>query len=98
MGTKLHVENLDRTFDNQDLERLFTAFGRVRAAFVVCRPDTGRSTGAGVVEMESAGEANAAVAALHGAEHCGRRLGVVCRAEAESDADLAAHEVAYPQP
>ena len=73
-GAKLEVRNLGGTMDSHDLERLFAPYGYVRAAFIDYRPDTGRSTGAGLVEMDSAQAAAAAAAALDGAEHLGCRL------------------------
>jgi RNA recognition motif-containing protein len=76
MGKKLYVGNLAYGVTDSDLQRLFEAHGTVQSAQVIMDRDTGRSKGFGFVEMSSEGEAQAAIAALNGAEVDGRSLTV----------------------
>jgi RNA recognition motif-containing protein len=76
MGKKLYVGNLAYGLTDSDLQRLFEAHGTVQSAQVIMDRDTGRSKGFGFVEMSSEGEAQAAIAALNGAEVDGRSLTV----------------------
>src|SRR5262249_13761713 len=76
MGKKLYVGNLDYGVTNSDLERMFAAHGTVESAQVVMDRDTGRSKGFGFVEMKTDQEAQAAIAALNGAQSGGRSLTV----------------------
>src|SRR3954468_21048531 len=76
MGTRLYVGNLPYTVSSSELEQMFTAHGTVQSAEVVADRDTGRSKGFGFVEMGSEAEAQAAIAALNGADNGGRALTV----------------------
>ena len=76
MGKKLYVGNLTYGVTDGDLQQLFEAHGTVTSAQVIMDRDTGRSKGFGFVEMGSDAEAQAAVAALNGADHGGRPLTV----------------------
>jgi RNA recognition motif-containing protein len=76
MGKKLYVGNLGYNVTSSDLEQLFAAHGTVRSAEVIQDRTTGGSKGFGFVEMESDGEAQAAIAALNGQDHSGRALTV----------------------
>jgi len=76
MGKKLYVGNLGYGVTGGDLEKLFAAHGTVESAQVIMDRDSGRSKGFGFVEMSSAGEAQAAIAALNGKEVDGRALTV----------------------
>jgi RNA recognition motif-containing protein len=76
MGKKLYVGNLGYNATDADLQRLFGAHGTVESAQVINDRDTGRSKGFGFVEMTSAAEAEAAIAALNGSQHDGRALKV----------------------
>jgi len=76
MGKKLYVGNLAYTVTGSDLERLFSPHGQVESAQVITDRDSGRSKGFGFVEMSSAEEAAAAIAALNGQQHDGRALTV----------------------
>jgi RNA recognition motif-containing protein len=76
MGKKLYVGNLSYAVSDGDLEKLFGAHGTVQSAQVIMDRDTGRSKGFGFVEMGSDAEAQAAIAALNGAEVEGRTLTV----------------------
>src|ERR1700751_2703264 len=76
MGRKLYVGNLEYGVTNADLEKMFGAYGTVESAQVIMDRDTGRSKGFGFVEMKSDQEAQAAIAALNGAQSGGRSLTV----------------------
>jgi len=76
MGKKLYVGNLTYDVTNSGLEELFAAHGTVQSAQVIMDRDTNRSKGFGFVEMGSDSEAQAAIAALNGAQHSGRALTV----------------------
>ncbi len=76
MGKKLYVGNLAYSIGDGELQRLFAAHGSVTSAQVIMDRDTGRSKGFGFVEMGSDQEAQAAVAAMNGAEVEGRPLTV----------------------
>ena len=76
MGTKLYVGNLAYTVTDSVLEQMFAAHGTVQSAQVIMDRDTGRSKGFGFVEMDSAEQAQAAIAALNGQDVNGRALTV----------------------
>lgn len=76
MGKKLFVGNLPYSVTGADLEQLFAQHGSVTSAQVVTDRDTGRSKGFGFVEMSSAEEAQAAMAALNGYQQDGRAITV----------------------
>jgi len=73
---KLYVGNLSFKTTNDGLRQLFEQHGSVRSAEVVTDRMTGRSRGFGFVEMDDAGQAQAAVAALNGKNIEGRDLTV----------------------
>ena len=66
MSNKLYVGNLGFGTSDSELAALFTRHGTVRYAKVVLDDLTGRSRGFGFVEMSSAEEARAAMAAVNG--------------------------------
>ena len=74
MENKLYVGNLPYAFTDNDMQRTFGEFGSVNSAKVIMDRDSGRSKGFGFVEMSTAAEANAAVAALHGRDLGGRDM------------------------
>jgi cold-inducible RNA-binding protein len=76
MSTKLYVGNISFTTSNQDLIDLFSGSGKVESVNIIEDRETGRSRGFGFVEMSSASEAEAAIAALNGKEVGGRELKV----------------------
>jgi RNA recognition motif-containing protein len=76
MAKKLYVGNLSYDVTSSDLQAMLSAYGTVLSAEVIADRDTGRSKGFGFVEMESAEEADAAIAALNGQTHGGRALTV----------------------
>ena len=76
MSTKLYVGNLSFNTSAQDLETMFAEAGTVQSASIIEDRETGRSRGFAFVEMSSAEEATAAIAALDGKEVDGRNLKV----------------------
>jgi RNA recognition motif-containing protein len=76
VGKRLYVGNLSYSVDSAQLEQLFSQFGNVTDAHVVCHRDTGRSKGFGFVEMNTDSEAQAAITGLNDKEHDGRPLRV----------------------
>jgi len=76
MGKKLYVGNLTYGVTSSALEQMFAPHGTVESAQVIMDRDTGRSKGFGFVEMSSAQEAQAAIAALNGQQSEGRSLTV----------------------
>jgi RNA recognition motif-containing protein len=76
MGKKIFVGNLSFDTTSADLESLFSQVGTCESVSVVTDRETGRSRGFGFVEMNSAEEAEKAIAALNGRELQGRTLNV----------------------
>jgi cold-inducible RNA-binding protein len=76
VASKLYVGNLSYSVTDADLEAMFAPHGTVQSAQVIMDRDTGRSKGFGFVEMGSAQEAQAAIAAMNGKEVEGRTLTV----------------------
>jgi hypothetical protein len=76
MPTKLHITHLSPAATDSDVERLFSAHGRVLAARVSTHPDAGPPAESAIVVMESEPAAVAAVRALDGFEFAGRALAV----------------------
>lgn len=75
MTMSLYVGNLPYTADNNSLSDLFSPYGEVISARVMSDRETGRSRGFGFVEMAS-DDAKAAITAMDGFEHAGRKLRV----------------------
>jgi cold-inducible RNA-binding protein len=76
MNQLIQIGNLADSVDGQALALLFAVHGHVRSATIMRHRETGRSTGVGIVEMESREGGTAAIAALHQREHHGRALSV----------------------
>ena len=76
MAKRLYVGNLRYSVTSVQLEELFSQFGAVSSADVLIDRETGRSRGFGFVEMLNDNEAYAAIEALDGRDHDGRRLTV----------------------
>jgi RNA recognition motif-containing protein len=70
MGKKLYIGNLGPQANNENLQALFSCFGKVKKAYIVNDKDTGKSKGFGFVEMANDDEAKAAIQALDGKD-CG---------------------------
>lgn len=86
MAHRIDVRNLSFAASRADLENLFGDHGTVCHAEVVVNQSTGRSTGRGIVEMRTAGEARAAVRALNGTPIDGRPMVVEAAAPVEAPA------------
>ena len=72
----MYVSNLSFQTTDEDLRKLFSAFGKVSSAKVITDRDTGRSRGFGFVEMESDSEAQEAIKNLNMKEIGGRAMNV----------------------
>ena len=73
---KMYVGNLSYSVTDDDLKKLFSEYGEVKAANVITDRDTGRSKGFGFVEMSDVSAIKKAIDALDGKEHDGRALKV----------------------
>ena len=76
MSTKLYVGNLSYDTTENDLQDAFAAHGTVVEVNILQDKMTGRPRGFGFVTMENAENAQAAIAALNGAQLGGRALTV----------------------
>ena len=74
MDKRLFVAGLPYSFNDQALADLFKDCGKIVSANVIIDRDTGRSKGFGFVEMETAEEAQAAIAKLNDFEVEGRKI------------------------
>lgn len=74
MSKRIYVGSLPYRASEQDLETLFSPYGAVTDCQIVTDRFTGQARGFGFVEMEDDGAAEAAIAALNGAEYGGRTL------------------------
>ena len=74
MSYKLFVGSLPWAANDDDLQKAFSAHGKVLSAKVVTDKETRRSRGFGFVEYETESEATAAIQALNGSELKGRNI------------------------
>ena len=72
----IFVGSLRFNATEDDLRQLFGQLGTVARASILMHRETGRSRGFGFVEMSNDSEADAAIAALNGANHLGRTINV----------------------
>ncbi len=77
----MYVSNLSFHTGEDDLRKLFEAFGSVSSAKVITDRETGRSRGFGFVEMGSDEEGNAAIKSLNNQEIEGRAMSVTIARE-----------------
>ncbi len=77
----MYVSNLSFHTAEDDLRKLFEAFGAVSSAKVITDRETGRSRGFGFVEMDSASEAEAAMKGLNNKDIDGRAMSVTIARE-----------------
>jgi len=77
----MYVSNLSFHTAEDDLRKLFEAFGAVSSAKVITDRETGRSRGFGFVEMDSAAEAEAAMKSLNNKDIDGRAMSVTIARE-----------------
>ena len=76
MSRRLYVGNLPYSATEESIEAKFAEHGKVESVKLITDRDTGQSKGFGFVEMLTAGDANAAIAALNGVEMDGRTIKV----------------------
>jgi len=76
MAKNLYVGNLSYKVRDEELNALFSQYGKVTSARVIIDRETQRSKGFAFVEMADDAEAQAAIDALNGAENNGRVLAV----------------------
>ncbi len=72
----IYVGNLPYSATDQDLQTLFSQYGKVTSARVVMDRETGRAKGFGFVEMPERAEAEKAIQATNGVDLNGRALRV----------------------
>jgi cold-inducible RNA-binding protein len=72
----IFVGNLDFNTSEDELRKIFEAYGQVDRVSIMTDRDTGRSRGFGFVEMSSAEDGEKAIAALNGSKVGGRTLNV----------------------
>ena len=72
----LYVGNIAWTTTEEELENLFSQFGKVSAVRIITEGHSGRSKGFGFVEMESKENGESAIEALDGKDFGGRDLRV----------------------
>lgn len=73
---KIFVGNFAFSTTEAELRSMFEPHGHVESVTIVTDRDTGRSRGFAFVEMPESGEAEKAIAALHGTDSGGRPLTV----------------------
>ena len=73
---KLYVGNLSYETTNEHLIELFSKFGEVNSANIICDKFDNSSKGFGFVEMMNANEADQAIDELDGSELDGRQIKV----------------------
>lgn len=72
----IYVGNLSYRATEEELRQAFAAFGQVDGVQIIKDKLSGQSRGFAFVQMPQQTEAEAAIAALHGAEFGGRTLTV----------------------
>ncbi len=72
----IYVGNLSREASEEDLQKMFEAFGQVTSVAIIKDKFSGEARGFGFVEMSSKDEAQAAITGLNGKELKGQMLTV----------------------
>jgi len=73
---KIYVGNLSYNMTDEEMEKLFTAFGEVTENKVIMDRESGRSKGFGFIEMPNQEEGEEAIKQLDGKEIDGRNIKV----------------------
>lgn len=76
MSVQIYAGNLAYKMTENDLRKLFEAYGTVTYVRIIKDRDTNQSKGFGFVDMESEDDANAAIENLNGSDQQGRTLKV----------------------
>ena len=71
--TKLYVGNLPYTFNEDDIKKLFSAYGSVSSVSIITDKMSGRSKGFAFVELDDA-DAENAIKELNGKDAEGRAM------------------------
>jgi RNA recognition motif-containing protein len=79
----MYVSNLSFHTTEEDLNKLFSAFGEVSSSKIIMDRESGRSRGFGFVEMPSAEDSKLAMAGLNNKDIEGRTLSVTVAKERE---------------
>ena len=83
MSKRIYVGSLPYNTTEDQLEALFTPYGKVSDSQVITDRFTGQAKGFAFIEMENDDEAEAAIAALNGSSFGGRTLVVNVARERE---------------
>jgi RNA recognition motif-containing protein len=83
----MYVSNLGFHTSEEDLRKLFEAFGQVSSAKLIMDRETGRSRGFGFIEMNNDTEAKQAMDKLNSKEVEGRQISVTIAREKTSRPD-----------
>ncbi|KAL9939218.1 hypothetical protein V8E36_002031 [Tilletia maclaganii] len=81
--TNIYVKNLDPSVTQEELEEMFTRYGKITSA-VLSVEDDGTSRGFGFINFENHDQAQNAVNELHDSEHKGQKL-FVARAQKKTE-------------
>lgn len=76
MNSRIYIANLPVTITETQLQEAFAPFGAIAHSFIATDRDTGAPKGFAFVTYGTSQEADAAVAAMSGAELAGRTLAV----------------------
>jgi cold-inducible RNA-binding protein len=76
LSMKLSIGNIPQTLTEEDLQKLFTEFGKVESVSIKRDKKTGTSLGYGSIEIADESAAKA-IEALHGKEMEGKKIAVV---------------------
>ncbi|MEM8717906.1 MAG: RNA-binding protein [Cyanobacteria bacterium P01_G01_bin.39] len=72
----IYVGNLNYEVSQEDLNEVFSEYGKVKRVHLPTDRETGRKRGFGFVEMETEAEEEKAIETLDGAEWMGREIKV----------------------
>jgi RNA recognition motif-containing protein len=73
----IYVANLGSHIENEDLRKIFAAYGNVTSATVITDRETNKSKGFAFVEMKNESEAQKAIKELNGFYFQGRSIAVI---------------------
>jgi RNA recognition motif-containing protein len=72
----IYIGNLSYNLTEQDLQKLFEAYGKVDRSNIISDRETGRSKGFGFIEMPEQSEGQKAIEELDGQDVDGRNIRV----------------------